>query len=58
VDAHTFTKQAEGVQTNLVCQKADCKRFLGHETSANGGIHAIRDNNDVRSVLQNTEIIA
>jgi hypothetical protein len=27
VDAHTFTKQAEKVQTNAVCQKADATVF-------------------------------
>jgi hypothetical protein len=39
VDAHTLTKQAKKVQTN-VCQKANGNCFLGQERSAYGGIHA------------------
>jgi hypothetical protein len=42
VNAPTFTKQAEEVQTN-VCQKADGNCFLGQERSSDGGIHATRD---------------
>jgi transposase len=51
VDAHTFTKQAEKV----VCQKVDGNCFLGQESSADGGIHATRDHNNVRSVLRSTK---
>jgi hypothetical protein len=29
--------------------------FMGWERSADGGIHAIRDHNNIRSVLQNTK---
>jgi hypothetical protein len=49
VDAHTFTTQAEKVQTNVVCQKVDDNCFLEQERSADGGIHATRDN--ITSVL-------
>jgi hypothetical protein len=49
VDAHTFTKQAKEVQTN-VCKKAD-----GYERRTVGGIHATRNKNNIRSVLQNTK---
>jgi hypothetical protein len=57
VDAHTFTKQAEKLQTN-VCQKADDNCFLGQGKeclSTDGGVHATKDHNNVRSVLQNTK---
>jgi hypothetical protein len=40
------------------CQKADGNCFLGQERSADGRIHAIRDHNNVRRVLQNTTKIA
>jgi hypothetical protein len=52
---HTFTKQSKKVQTN-VCQKAADSCFLGQKKSAYGGINAMRDHNNVRSVLQNTKI--
>jgi hypothetical protein len=54
VDAHTFTKQAEKVKTK-VGQKADGNCFLRYGRSADGGIHATRDHNNVRSVLRNTK---
>jgi hypothetical protein len=38
-------------QTLSFCQKADGNIFLGQERSADGGIHATRDRNKVRSVL-------
>jgi hypothetical protein len=38
---------------NTACQKADDKCFLGWERSADGGIHAKRDNSNVRSVHRN-----
>jgi hypothetical protein len=53
VDAHTFTKQAEKVSTN-VCQKADGNCFLGQERRADGGIHEIGDYN-ISSVLKSTK---
>jgi hypothetical protein len=53
VDARTFTKQAEKVQTNIVCQKADGNCFLGQDRSADGGIQATRDHNTVTNVLRN-----
>jgi hypothetical protein len=55
MDADTFTKQAEKVLTNVVCQKADDSCFLGQERSADGGIHAARDHSNVRSVQRNTK---
>jgi hypothetical protein len=55
VDAHTFTKHAEEVQTNVVYQKADDNYFLGENRSVDGGIHATRDHNNVTSVFRNTK---
>jgi hypothetical protein len=52
MDAHIFAKK---VETNIVCQKADDNCFLGQEMSADGGIHATRDHNNVRSVWRNTK---
>jgi hypothetical protein len=37
------------------CQKADDNCFLGQERNADGGIHATRNHNNVRSVLRNTK---
>jgi hypothetical protein len=37
------------------CQRADETCFLGQERSADGGIHATKDHNNIRSVLQNTK---
>jgi hypothetical protein len=37
------------------CQKAEGNCFLRQERSADGGIHATRNHNNVRSVLQNTK---
>jgi hypothetical protein len=39
---------------DFVCQKADGNCFVGLERIADGGIHATRDHNNVRSVLRNT----
>jgi hypothetical protein len=56
VDAYTFTKQAEKVkQTLSAYQKAGGNCFLGQETSADDGIHATRNLNNVTSVLRNTK---
>jgi hypothetical protein len=44
-------KQARKVQANVVCQKADGYCFLRQERRADGGIHATRDNNNIRSLL-------
>jgi hypothetical protein len=55
VDAQTLTKQAEKVETNVVCQKANSNCILGQERSADGGIHATRDHNNVNSVLRSTK---
>jgi hypothetical protein len=38
-------------QTMSACQKADGNCFLGHEKSADGGIHTTRDHINIRSVL-------
>jgi hypothetical protein len=54
VDAYTFTKQAKKVYTNIVCQKVDGKCSPGQERSTDGEIHAIRDHNNISSVLQHT----
>jgi hypothetical protein len=48
VDAHIFTKQSEKLTS--ACQKADDKSFMAQEMDADGGIHAVRNYNDVRSV--------
>jgi hypothetical protein len=37
------------------CQKTNDNYFLRQERSADGGIHAMGDHNNVRSVLQNTQ---
>jgi hypothetical protein len=52
VDAHTFIKQAKK-SLNRCLQKVDCSWFLGQERSADGGIHATRDHNNIRTVLWN-----
>jgi hypothetical protein len=46
---HSPNKPKKFKQTSA----ADGNCFLGQERSADGGIHATRDHNDVRSVLQN-----
>jgi hypothetical protein len=50
-----ISKQAKKFETDVACQEADGSCFLGQERSANGGIHATRDHNNITSVLQNTE---
>jgi hypothetical protein len=55
VDAHTFTKQAEKVETKVACQKADGNYFVGQERRAESGIRATRDHNNIRSVLRSTK---
>jgi hypothetical protein len=47
---HSPNKPKNFKQTSA-CQKSDGKYFLGLERSANGGIHATRDHNNVRSLL-------
>jgi hypothetical protein len=54
VDAHRFIKQDKKCK-NLVCQRADGNCLLGEEWSADDGIHATRDHNNVKSVLRNTK---
>jgi phage gp29-like protein len=56
MDAHTFTKEAKKFKQMLsACQKADGNCLLGQERSANSGIHATRNHNNVRSELRNTK---
>jgi hypothetical protein len=42
-------------QTLSACQKADGNRFLGQESSADGGIHVTQDHSNIRSVLWNNK---
>jgi hypothetical protein len=51
---HSPNKLKKFKQTST-CQKADDICFLGQERSADGGIHATRDHNSVRSALRNTK---
>jgi hypothetical protein len=51
---HSSNKLKMFKQILSACQKADGNYFLGQERSADGGIHAKRDHNNVRSVLRNT----
>jgi hypothetical protein len=51
VDAHTFTKQAEKFKQTLSAKRAHGNCFLGKERSADAGIHATRQHNNVRIVL-------
>jgi hypothetical protein len=55
--AYSPIKSKKFKQTLSTCQKADGNCFLGQERSADGGIHATRDHNNVRSVLRNTKKI-
>jgi hypothetical protein len=55
MQTHSPNQPKKKVQTNTVCQKADGSCFLGQEMSADGGIHATRNHNNVRSVFQNTK---
>jgi hypothetical protein len=50
---HTYSpnKPKKFKQTLSTCQKTDGNCFLGHDRTADGGIHAIRDHSNVRSVL-------
>jgi hypothetical protein len=50
---HSPNKPKKFKQTLFACQKAEGSCFLGQERSANGGIHATRDHDNFRSVLQN-----
>jgi hypothetical protein len=54
VHAHSPNKAKKFKQTSA-CQKADGNCFLGQERSAYGGIHATKDHNDVRRILQSTK---
>jgi hypothetical protein len=48
---HSQNKPKKFKQTLSACQKADGNCFLGEERSADGGIYATRDHNNVRTVL-------
>jgi ribosomal protein L4 len=52
---HSPNKTKNFKQILSACQKADDNCFLGQEESADGRIHAIRDHNNVKSVLRNTK---
>jgi hypothetical protein len=51
---HAPDKPKKFKQTSA-CQKADGNCFVGQERSADGGIHATRDHNNVTNVLRNTD---
>jgi hypothetical protein len=52
---HSPNKPKKFKQTLSSCQKADDICFLGQERSADVGIHASRDPNNVTSVLRNAK---
>jgi predicted transposase YbfD/YdcC len=51
----THSNKPKKFKQTSACQEADGNCFLGHEMSAGGGIHAIRNHNNVRNVLQDTK---
>jgi hypothetical protein len=51
VNAYTFTQEADKFKQTSACQKADGNCFLGQERSADVGIPALKDHNNVTSVL-------
>jgi hypothetical protein len=56
VDARTFTKKQEKLnQTLSACKKSDDSCLLGKEMSADGGIHATEDHNNVTTVSRNAK---
>jgi hypothetical protein len=48
---HSTNKLKKFKQTLSACQKAYGNCFLGHETGADGWIHATRDHNNIINVL-------
>jgi hypothetical protein len=49
---HThLPNKPKNVKQTSAYQKADGSCFLGHERSADGGIFATRDHNNIRSVV-------
>jgi histone-lysine N-methyltransferase SETMAR len=52
---HSPNKPTKLKRALSACQKVDSNCFLGQERSADGGIHATKDHNNVTSVLQNTK---
>jgi hypothetical protein len=54
---HSPNKPKVFKQTLSACQKADGNCFVRQARSADNGIHATRDQNNVRSVLRNTKKI-
>jgi hypothetical protein len=56
MDTHIHqTSQKSLNKRCLLCQKADGNCFLDQKSSADSGIHATRDHNNVRSVFRNTK---
>jgi hypothetical protein len=53
VHTHSPTIPNKFKQTLSAYQEGDNSCFVGQETSADGGIHATRDHNNVRSLLPN-----
>jgi hypothetical protein len=49
---HSPSKPKKFKQRLSACQKDDGNSFLGQEGCGDGGIHAIRDHNNARSVLK------
>jgi hypothetical protein len=52
---HIHQKTQKKFKQKLSARKLMENCFLGQEMSGNGGIHATRDHNNVRSVVSNTE---
>jgi hypothetical protein len=51
VDAHSFSKQAQEIQTNTFETKNDGYSVLGPQGNFVDGIHGTRDHNNVRGLL-------
>jgi hypothetical protein len=51
---HLTSRLKKFKQMLSACQKADGNSFLGQEKSADCGIHATREYNNVRRILRNT----
>jgi hypothetical protein len=55
VHTRSSNKPKKFKQRLSACQKAGRSCFLGQETSADGGIHATKDHNNIRRVLRNNK---
>jgi hypothetical protein len=51
VDAHSFSKQAQEIQTNAFELKNDGYSVLGPQGNFVDGIHGTRDHNNIRGLL-------